>query len=304
MPILDKTGLDTELLEQYRQELERSGKYKILEKLSYIPKTDLDPGIEISKLHYGIIVDIECTGLDHSADEIFNIGIAKFCYDNAGVIQGHNIGANQYREPAVPISKFISKMTRINPELLKGKSFNDEIINGLLAASDIVVAHNAEFVRPFVDIRYEASRSKIWLETKSQVEWNDYGLFDLRLIDLAHFFGFTFEAHRAIMKSLAILRIISQSPQGALKSQSILQMMLDRSKIPDVRIDAWESPFEKRDLLKNNGYFWNSRRKVWTKSIPCYKYEKEDAFMREQIYYGEPNHEFTEITETERFKAI
>ncbi len=82
--------------------LEASGRYRILRRLRARPVVTSRNAVPGENL--AVIVDTETTGLDHAQDEIIEIGMVAFSYDEDGRI-GDVIGTfNALREPSVPIT--------------------------------------------------------------------------------------------------------------------------------------------------------------------------------------------------------
>ena len=69
-------------MEEIAQQLEESGNYHVLRKLQPRPVSGL-PVVGTHKI--GMILDTETTGLDHTKDEIIELRMIAFTYDDAGI---------------------------------------------------------------------------------------------------------------------------------------------------------------------------------------------------------------------------
>ena len=87
--------------------LEKTGRYRILRKLTPRPIVQRT----VSRLpRIGVLVDVETTGLDYSKDEVIEIGMVAFTYDDDGRI-GDVVGLfSALRQPSSPIPPEITKL--------------------------------------------------------------------------------------------------------------------------------------------------------------------------------------------------
>lgn len=108
------------------QILAATGEYRILRRLK--PRPIASPRLLNENERIGVIVDTETTGLDHTKDEIIELGMVAFVYDDKGRV-GDIIGTfSKLREPSVPISPEITRITGITAEMVAGQSLTYAMI--------------------------------------------------------------------------------------------------------------------------------------------------------------------------------
>lgn len=246
------------------------------------------------------ILDTETTGLDHTKDEIIEIAMRKWLYHR----KEHYLirPVEEYSELNEPvkneISEAITAITGITKEDVKEKKIDWSIVSRLISESDFVLAHNAGFDRPMIEAVpqvTEASSSKIWACSLAQVDWAKMGFLSAKQELLSIFHGFHYSGHRALTDIDALANILLQG--------DYLKEILLNAKTKQVQVDAVGSPFDKKDILKANGFSWNGPDKVWSRLIPETEQDSMKAFLTEEIYpKGRMSAEFTAIDLRDRFK--
>ncbi|PJR10224.1 exonuclease domain-containing protein [Sinorhizobium meliloti] len=120
--------------------LEESGSYRVLRKLVGRQIVDSPrPGFP----RIGVIVDTETTGLDHSKDEIIEIGAVAFTFDDEGHIGGVTGVYGGLQQPTISIPPEINRLTSITDEMVAGQMIDVGSLRALLDPADLVIAHNA-----------------------------------------------------------------------------------------------------------------------------------------------------------------
>ena len=108
------------------------------------------------------LVDTETTGLDPGSDEVIGIGLLCLRVQaRTGRVQGVVASSCQWREPdAMGVeAEAVVGVTRTE---LKGRRFDEREIDRVLSVTDLVVAHNAAFDRPFLER---------WMPTLAELPW-------------------------------------------------------------------------------------------------------------------------------------
>jgi len=283
--------------------LEASGSYRILRRLQPRPVAASRIAVPGEKL--AVIVDTETTGLDHTRDEVIELGMVAFLYTEDGRI-GDVIGTfNALQEPRVAISAEITRLTGITPDMVAGHAIDLDAVEAFIEPAHLVIAHNARFDRPFCERLSRGFAVKPWACSHMEVPWSDLGFEGSKLGYLLSHCGWFHQGHRAVEDCHALLEILAH-PLSA-DGHCALSHLLTSARRTVRRIWAEGSPFDMKDSLKKRGYRWNDgtngRPKSWFIEISEDAHEAEIAFLRQEIYRRDVEPLTQRITAFERFKA-
>ncbi|WP_262031326.1 3'-5' exonuclease [Microvirga sp. Mcv34] len=284
--------------------LEGSGQYRVLRRLQ--PRPIVGARVAVPGERIAVIVDTETTGLDHTRDEVIEIGMVAFSYYENGRI-GDVVGTyNALREPTIPITPEITRLTGITPEMVKGQAIDLDDVEAFIQPAHLVIAHNARFDRPFCERVAHGFSLKAWACSHAEVSWSDFGFEGSKLGYLLSQCGWFHQGHRAVEDCHALLEVLAAPLRGG--TGCAMSHLLASARKAFVRIWAEGAPFDLKDNLKKRGYRWNDgtngRPKSWFIEIDEDAYEAEMKFLRQEIYRRgvEP---FTQrITALERFRAV
>jgi len=295
--------LDPADFETAADTLEASGHYRILRRLRPRPVVTSRNAVPGEKL--AIIVDTETTGLDHTRDEIIEIGMVAFSYNEDGRI-GDVIGTfNALREPSVPITPEITRLTGITPDMVKGHLIDLDAVEAFIQPAHLVIAHNARFDRPFCERLAHGFSLKAWACSHAEVSWADFGFEGSKLGYLLSQCGWFHQGHRAVEDCHALLEVLA-APLPGDAGCAMTQLLMSGHKAL-LRIWAEGSPFDMKDELKKRGYRWSDgkdgRPKSWFIEIGEDAYEAELKFLRQEIYRRDVEPFTQRITAFERFRA-
>lgn len=272
--------------EKIAQELETSENYRILRRLELKNNycTQIPDGCDIKT---GLYLDVETTGLKYDKHEIIELAMVPFQFTVDGRLLTIGPAFNELQEPTVePISTEISALTGITNEMVKGQSIDADEVEKILNTADIVIAHNAEFDRKFVEKNWPLFELKAWGCSQSDVLWAEEGVSGSKLEYIAVHYGFFYDAHRAEMDCRAGLEILSR--QLPVSGKTVLNALLEAARKPTFRIWAENAPFDFKDILKDRKYRWNDgndgRPKAWYLNVSEDTYENEMTFLKKEIY--------------------
>ena len=229
----------------------------------------------------GLIVDLETTGLDPEKDKIIEIGIIEF-----GIREDftpHLLSSySELQDPKVLLDKKIKEISHIDDFMLKEKNIDWQKVSQLFATSSIVIAHNVDFDRSFLlKIKQIKELNIHWGCSQKHIDWNKHGYQTSALNYLAADHGFVNPfAHRALFDCATTFRLISP----------YLKELIDRSFQKETKILAYSAPFKAKDKLKEQGYRWDSKERVWNKVVFENNLEQESKFLSENIYNGKSLH--------------
>ena len=231
------------------------------------------------------ILDTETTGTNTAKDKIIELGIVfvEICQESGQAFRVTKV-FDELEDPGMPIPPESTKIHNITNAMVAGKRINDAEVNALMANVALVVAHNAQFDRAFVEQRFPVFQEKYWACSHRQVPWSVEGIGSAKLEFLAYHFGFHFPGHRASNDCHALLEVLQQPLPAS--GDMAMKVLLTNARRPEIKVSALGSPFESKDALKERGYRWNADDKVWATSVAKQDLEAEVSWLKENIYRG------------------
>lgn len=292
-------GLDDEAMARH---LEATGNYRVLRKL--LPQ----PVVEHARPEFprqGIILDAETTGLNYRSDEIIEIGVIAFSFNDAGEIGDVTGVYGGLQQPTVPIPAEITRLTGITDDMVAGQVIDIARLKSLIEPADLIIAHNAGFDRPFCEAFSPIFCNKAWACSVSEIDWSARGFEGSKLGYLIGQSGYFHDGHRAVDDCFALLEVLLQTRPGSTATPfAELHQACQRSR---VRIYAENSPYDMKDQLKARGYRWSDgsdgRPKSWWVELPEEKLDEELHFLRTEIYRWDADPPIKYQTAFDRFRA-
>ena len=234
-------------------------------------------------------LDVETTGMDRRADAVIQLSMVPFTYDaESGRIFDVGETLSYFEDPGRPIPPEIVELTGITDADVAGQRIDEAAVAAALAPVSLVIAHNADFDRPFTERRLAAFRDKPWACSVRDVPWRQLGLSSSALEYLLMkrcrcFYG----AHRADQDALALIHLLATPLDDGTPP---MRLLLDSARKGTVRIWAEGSPIETKDLLKARRYRWNpgtdGRPKAWHREVPVDEQAAELAWLFANVYGG------------------
>lgn len=240
------------MYEEIIQELEKSGDYKIIRRLKPVERYCDDDSEE---KHIGLYLDVETTGLDSNEDKIIELAMIPFEYSASGKIYRVLPDYTSYQDPGIPLPAITTKVTGITDDMVAGHSVDMNRLDELLSQADMVIAHNAQFDRGFMENFHDGFKSIAWGCSLSDINWVDEGARSRTLSDLANDYGFFYDAHRATIDCQAGIELLSKNLMNS--HEPVLKRLLVTAMKSTYRLWAVNSPFDKKDVLKQRGYRWS-----------------------------------------------
>ncbi|QCJ00762.1 3'-5' exonuclease [Agrobacterium larrymoorei] len=297
-----KKSLDDIDAEDMAKLLEATGNYRILRKLE--PRAVAEQPRPNFKRR-GIILDTETTGLNHKADEIIEIGIIAFTFDDLGLVGDVTGIYGGLHQPSQPIPEDITRLTGITDDMVAGQAIDLTAVASMIETADLVIAHNAGFDRPFCERFSPVFHGKAWACSVNEVDWKRRGFEGNKLGYLIGQAGYFHDGHRAVDDCFALLEVLERSMDATgATAFSELYAASQRSK---VRIYAENSPFDMKDHLKARGYRWSDgtdgRPKSWWIELQEEELDAELQFLRKEIYRWDADPLIKRLTAFDRFRA-
>jgi len=234
-----------------------------------------------------IILDTETTGTDPSAHEVIELGMVAFDFDptTGKAIRVVDV-YDALEQPSVPIPPDTTRIHGITDEMVAGKRIDDQKVEEMLFGASLVIAHNAQFDRQFLEKRLPIFQSVPWGCSLKDVPWAEEGYGSAKLDYILNCMGFFHEAHRAEADCLALLEVL----QFPLPVSGITGLMhlLSGQQNPSYRVWARNSPFDNKDRLKARGYRWEANEKCWFLETTESTLQSDLAALKQDGYNGKP----------------
>lgn len=248
-----------------------------------------------------LVLDVETTGLSLEGDEVIQLAMLPFTYEleTGRILEiDHDRAFEGLREPVVPISDEASLVTGLTADTVAGRTINGSDVEALVAAADLIIAHNASFDRVMVEKLWPCFAGKPWGCSLTSIDWLREGFSAGKLDYLGMQFGWFYDGHRALADCEACLALLAQElPQSG---QRIMSAVRDAALQDDYLIRAVDAPYDERLKLKERGYRWRPAElplgKVWwtITSDPA----AEIDWLRAEIYGRDatvPTHKVTAL---------
>ena len=257
-----------------------------------------------SKMRIGFL-DLETTGLDKEEDKIIEIAIKcieinKKNGEDITVIDSYE----SLQDPGFPIPENATKINGITDDMVKNQSIDWDYVKNIFDKCQLIVAHNAQFDRSFMDLELPISQSKIWACSINDIDWDkrNFKSYKQELLCLWH--GFYYESHRAMMDINALIHLLTHS--SYINNKPIVEL-IQNAKKPVCKVEALFAKFEYKNLLKKRNYKWyNSGNKkgesFWYKIISHKNMDTERDWLTGNIYNGKFQGRFIEITIIDKYK--
>jgi DNA polymerase-3 subunit epsilon len=263
--------------------LAASGQYRVQRRIK--PRSTIAPADDV-KPKLALFVDVETTGLDYAKDEIIELAMVPFTYGPDGRIYEVREPFQRFHQPKSPISSEITKLTGITNEMVAGHAIDIAEVDAFAGSADLVIAHNANFDRRFLEKLSNTFTLKPWACSQSQIDWAGEGLEGTRLSYLVASAGYFYDKHRAANDCFAAIELLA-NPLPISGGLAMTQL-LETARRPTWRIWAENSPFDLKDVLKARGYRWNGEGtpfpKSWYIDVDDQNKESELSYLRAEIY--------------------
>ncbi|AZB44731.1 DNA polymerase III subunit epsilon [Bacillus sp. FJAT-42376] len=161
----------------------------------------------------GMLLDVETTGLSPKTDEMIEIGILLFRYNQITdefleIEEEHSYLREPQSETALANYPHAQRVHGIPFESVEGQAFEDERVQQAFEKADFAMAHNASFDRSFICTMYPEAADLRWHCSVRHIPWKEYGFSNSKLLYLIQQHGLGHnQTHRALddVKQLHLL---------------------------------------------------------------------------------------------------
>ena len=223
-----------------------------------------------------LILDTETTGLDINNDSCLEIGSILFHVSSRSVLAQNSFLIPVLSNPAESINKIPAEITRLPQPWLEGLNYFEKLVE----ASDVIVAHNAEFDRQWFGKNNLPAIEKKWICSMEEIAWPSdlqiRGRPSLRDLALAYEIP-VWSAHRALTDCIYLAEVFRRCKD--------LEKLLIEALQPR-RLMRAQVSYEERHLAKNAGFKWNDPvQGAWSRRLS----EKQIKELSFQVVSVESN---------------
>ncbi len=291
---------NSEQLEQLAGTLETSDHYRVLRRL--VPRPLINPP-DGTPVRLGLFVDVETTGLESSTDEVIELAMVPFTFGLNGRIYEVRRPFRQLAEPGRPLSTEVQRLTGLTDAVLEGQRIDLFEVGDFVSPADLVIAHHAQFDRPFLERLSPIFSQKPWACSMSQIAWRSFGYESTKLEYLAMKSGFFFEGHRAVLDCVAGIELLA----SRVGDTTAMARLLAGALKTGWRLSVTGSTFDAKVVLREHGYKWTRNRNTGGR---CWEVEVDSEadrnaqleFLRSDRFSGAAVH-VTPVTPFDRFST-
>lgn len=244
-----------------------------------------------------VLLDTETTGGSPRNSSMIELGMVKVLYSpSAQRLTSIQDAISLFEDPGTPIPPFITELTGISDDMVQGHRLDQHLVAQWLEDDPLVVAHNAQFDRPFFEKHLPKLDDLTWGCSARNIKWSDLGFESRKLEYLLLRLGWFYDAHRATTDCFAMAWLFHHVPEA-------VAQLWENASEDTVIVRAFGAPYNVKDDLKGRGYRWQaSGDKHWWKEIPDSKLAKEQAFLDELYHRGSKMARYDYMDARSRYK--
>jgi DNA polymerase III subunit epsilon len=272
--------LEAARLETHAQIIEASPNYRVLRALNIMATPEPPPGMfdDVPVL----VVDVETTGLDTSADTIIEFAARQIVVDYQGAVVHIGEAVSFLQDPGLPLTREIVALTGLTDDDLRGQNIDDEAVQKLFENAELVIAHNAAFDRPFMERHFPSLPLRPWACSYAEIDWRAAGFEGKSLNALLMQIGlFQPAAHRAANDVDALVAVLMTKFSG---DRTVVKTIIESSRELTLLFEATGAPFATKGILRGRWYRWSQTRGVWSREVRLDKREQEETWLDANVY--------------------
>ncbi len=245
-------------------------------------------------------VDTETTGVHKEKDHIIEIALKCIEIDKH---DGKNLKVlasyESLQDPGIPIPPESMKIHEITDDDVKGHAINWNEVDDIFKFSQLIVAHNAGFDRPFIERHSIVSQKKIWACSVNDIDWMERGFKNKKQELLCIWHGFYYGSHRAMTDVDALIHLVANP---LYETDKPVVELVKNARNSWVKVYAYNSKISDKDLLKERFYRWDPNKRVWHKIIESDKRDEERDWLCDKIYDGNFMGQILEVLPVDKYK--
>jgi len=261
--------------------------------MNYLEQNCLNQKVEltnISELEFEISQDDEntktvvfcnliTTSFDSEIGDILRINLKYASINQRGEFCRVSKTLSMFEVPERELSEEEKRFLDFDIKTKRDSKINWDSILNVFKNADIIVAHNASFVRPF--IRKHVEEDCLWGCTLDFIDWNSMGFPSKNLSTLSVFSGLVYNFSDSLATLDSLLHVISKNNK--------FTYLLNRCEQQDLQVYAANSKRDSNTVLKRGGYRWNPDVTCWWKNARDKSHAEEEAlWLKKNVPGVEP----------------
>lgn len=227
-----------------------------------------------------IFCSVVTTSLNKNMGDLLRINL-KLCYINKdGKFSKARKVVSFFEDPKRELTNEESRFLDFSIEDKANSSIDWNLISGLFEKADLIVAHNAAFVKPWIE-KYISQSSTLWACSMDQVDWAEKDFPSRSLSVLSVFSGFFYNFQDSSTALEAVTHVLDKNVATS--------SLIAKARTPDLQVFAANAPRELNHLLKERRYRWNPDLGCWWLGLkdPAHG-DNESAWLVENLPGTEP----------------
>ena len=246
-------------------------------------------------------LDLETTGTNKKEDKIIELALKviqlnKYTGKEVKAIADYEA----FQDPGIPIPEQATIINNITDEMVKDHEIDWDKVKEIFSISQLFVAHNASFDRAFLDRYLEISQKKVWACSINDINWINRGFTNSKLELLAHWHGYYYESHRAMIDVDAMIHLVIHPHY--IDNKPIIELIEKARQYQSRIIVRFNYNPELVNLIKTKRYSFNGTTKEWSKIILEKDIEEETKWLAKNIYKGTFAGLIEQVTLVDKYK--
>lgn len=186
------------------------------------------------------VVDVETIGFSLDKDAIIELALRRIHFDTEGVVTDIEPAHVWREDPCRPVPDKTVRHTGATNRHVEGPRIDQDEVLCLMASSDIVIAHFAQFARPFLSKRIPPLAEMLWGCSCHDVDWAHNGFEGRSLGWLCCQTGWFRDGHRALANVDAIITLLRHPQLDGTTFLSELVSNVIQTSTYCLRTSAWK----------------------------------------------------------------
>ncbi|MBF0245950.1 MAG: hypothetical protein HQL31_11885 [Planctomycetes bacterium] len=203
-----------------------------------------------------------------------------------------------FNDPGGDLPDYVFERAEVSREEVEGQSIDGEALQKLLEGIEVIIAHDAGALRPFMEKILPELEKSLFGCSRNQVDWRSKGFESRSLHYLSRDHGWWFENDSSLAECAAIVKLLNEEDDES--GRSYLDELIGRCQEPLIEVEAKATPRDRR-LLSKEFFKFSPRDQVWYRVMGESTLKRVRATLENRGFEGELR-EKERLPATERFR--